>query len=405
MLTSTPDSPDARLCPYLCAANIKEEGFDFSVVKEMYFNPSDETTNRLRSGDLLVVEGGSVGVAQIWSGEIERCFIQNALHRVRAGKAVQNNYLKYMLDFARYSGYIDQVVNKATIAHYTGDKLARTPLVLPSVVEQHAIVEFLDQKTAEINSLMDDARRSIELLEEYRRSVISEAVTKGLDPSVPMKDSGVEWIGEIPTHWETVRAKRIVSFLPGYAYKSDDFTEDGVRLMRGINVGIDHIGWEETVFASEETVGATPEYRLSAGDLVVGLDRPWIKSGFRSAVVGVEDVPSYLVQRVAKVIPGDRCSTEFFHAVLQTNLFADSLGDVLTGVSVPHISTDQIGNMLLPLPPIAEQKAILDTLEKTLSEITSRVSKETRLIELLSEYRKSLISEAVTGKFKVPGVE
>ena len=132
-------------------------------------------------GDLLVCEGGDVGKVAIWDGSIEPCYIQNALHRIRPIGNNRNQFLKYWFYYIKAIGYIEMICNKATMAHYTREKVCQSYLLYMSPSEQQAIADYLDQKTAEIDDLITGIQESIAQLKSYRQSLISEAVTGKID--------------------------------------------------------------------------------------------------------------------------------------------------------------------------------------------------------------------------------
>jgi len=166
---------------YLCAINVTWDGIDISNLKEMWFSNEDKKKYSIKSGDLIVCEGGDAGRASIWDGSVENCYIQNAVHRVREKKSSSNKYLYYWLYFLKHAGYTDLICNKATIMHYTYEKFLNTILVLPDLDEQRKIVYYLDEKIAEINSLKKEIEEQLQKLKEYRQSLISEAVTGKID--------------------------------------------------------------------------------------------------------------------------------------------------------------------------------------------------------------------------------
>jgi len=166
---------------YLCAINVTWDGIDISNLKEMWFSNEDKKKYSIKSGDLIVCEGGDVGRASIWDGRVENCYIQNAVHRVREKKNSLNKYLYYWLYFLKHAGYIDLICNKATIMHYTYEKFLNTILVIPHLGEQQEIINYLDEKIEEINSLKKEIEQQIQKLKEYRQSLISEAVTGKID--------------------------------------------------------------------------------------------------------------------------------------------------------------------------------------------------------------------------------
>ena len=181
MIQSNQEDYSDTLEYYLCAINVTWDGIDISNLKEMWFSNEDKKKYSIKSGDLIVCEGGDVGRASIWDGRVENCYIQNAVHRVREKKNSLNKYLYYWLYFLKHAGYIDLICNKATIMHYTYEKFLNTILVIPHLGEQQEIINYLDEKIEEINSLKKEIEQQIQKLKEYRQSLIFEAVTGKID--------------------------------------------------------------------------------------------------------------------------------------------------------------------------------------------------------------------------------
>jgi type I restriction enzyme S subunit len=165
------------------------------------------------------------------------------------------------------------------------------PLALPPAPEQIAIAAFLDRETGKIDALVEEQRRLIELLKEKRQAVISHAVTKGLDPSAPMKDSGVEWLGEVPAHWEVKQLKRVATVLPGFAFSANGFSNDPghTRLLRGVNIAVGSIRWDDNIYWDRGTDDGLDKFELRPGDLVLGVcffsGSPQSNLGRKTAVV------------------------------------------------------------------------------------------------------------------------
>lgn len=205
MLQNDASSQDDELVPYLRAANIKWNGVDISDIKQMWVSPRDIKQLALAAGDLLISEGGDVGRSAIWKNELEACYFQNSVNRIRSKEGNSTRFLYYWISAIKDIGFIDIICNKSTIAHFTAEKVAGVPVPFPPREEQQTIAAFLDRETGKIDALIAEQRRLVELLAEKRQAVISHAVTKGLNPNAPMKDSGIEWLGEIPEHWEVLK--------------------------------------------------------------------------------------------------------------------------------------------------------------------------------------------------------
>lgn len=277
---------------------------------------------------------------------------------------------------------------------------------LPPATEQAALAAFLDRETGKIDALVEEQRRLIALLKEKRQAVISHAVTKGLNQSAPMKDSGVEWLGEVPAHWTVAPLKRFLSVLSGWAFPSSGFSANpaDVRLLRGVNVGVGEIKWDEVVYWARQEGDGLEGWKLNEGDVVIGMDRPWISSGLRVARIGKSDLPCLLLQRVAALRPGPSVEAEYLPYLLQGEAFQHHCVPEMTGVSVPHISPTQIGDFLVAMPADVEQAEILQHVQQVETSSARLVSTAERAIELLQERRAALISAAVTGKIDVRGL-
>jgi type I restriction enzyme S subunit len=276
-------------------------------------------------------------------------------------------------------------------------------LALPDGEEQTAIAAFLDRETAKIDALISEQEKLIALLAEKRQATISHAVTRGLNPNAPMKDSGVAWLGEVPAHWKVGKAGFYISVLPGYAFPSNGFSLDDsdVKLLRGINVGVGELRWDEVVYWPRTEVDGLEAFELQAGDVVIGMDRPLISSGMRVAFVKQQDLPCLLLQRVAKVQPGSSVDGRFIMRLLSSRVFEAHFTPETTGVSVPHISGEQISSFVIPVPPLAEQRRICDFLETELVKLEALNHESECAIALLGERRSALIAAAVTGQIDV----
>ena len=280
--------------------------------------------------------------------------------------------------------------------------MKRIYIPAPSLQEQRRIADYLNRKCSQIDAIIARQQEVIEKLKAYKLSVITEAVTKGLNPDVPMKDSGVEWIGEIPDFWNVVPLKTCADILPGYAFSSDDFDiENGTALLRGINVTPNGIRWEDVVYWNNPITEQLRTFELVAGDIVVGLDRPWVSGGTRVCWVTQKDLPALLLQRVCRIRAKENIDSRWIYHWIASKSFQEALSIETTGVSVPHISTKQIERFSITLPPIEVQHQICDTLEVKCYSVGNVIDKKQAIIDKLTQYKKSLTYEVVTGKKEV----
>jgi len=283
--------------------------------------------------------------------------------------------------------------------------LRRMSIALPPLDEQTAITAFLDRETAKIDALIAEQEKLIALLAEKRQATISHAVTRGLNPDAPMKDSGVQWLGEVPAHWRVGKTGFYASVLSGYAFPSTGFSLDDsyARLLRGINVGVGELRWDEVVYWKRETGDGLGAFELAAGDVVIGMDRPLISTGMRVAIVRQADLPCLLLQRVAKIQSGSQLYGRFIMRLLSSRAFEAHFAPETTGVSVPHISGEQISDFRIPVPPVIEQRDICDFLDEELVRLDKLGAEAAHAIDLLRERRSALIAAAVTGQIDVRG--
>lgn len=274
--------------------------------------------------------------------------------------------------------------------------------IVPPKAEQQRIADYLDNRTFEIDTLSSKVRSSIEEYKKLKQAVITQAVTKGVRGEREMKDSGVEWIGEIPKEWSVSPMKHFIDILPGYAFSSDDFCiEEGIPLLRGINVGVNEIRWDETVRWNHSISKQLESFFLKENDLVVGLDRPWISDGTRVAFIAKKDLPCLLLQRVCRIRTRCNFDIRWIYYWLSGSSFKDSLSTETTGISVPHISTKQIEQFIVAFPNLLEQTQVCNYLDAKCAEIDKLIAKKKQLIIELESYKKSLIYEVVTGKREV----
>ncbi len=212
------------------------------------------------------------------------------------------------------------------------------------------------------------------------------------------KDSGVEWLGEVPAHWRVGRCGFHLSVLSGFAFPSEGFTQDdgATRLLRGINVGVSRLKWEEPVYWHRGEGDGLAIYELRADDLVIGMDRPLISEGMRVAKVKESDLPCLLLQRVARLKLRDSLDVDLMLYLLSSQMFIAHFSPETTGVSVPHISPGQVTGFVIPLPPLPEQLLIVGFLDREVTKIDALMSEQRKLIGLLKEKREAVISHVVT---------
>lgn len=283
------------------------------------------------------------------------------------------------------------------------DELGRIEALEPPFGEQEAIVRYVNYINGNVNRFIRAKKKQIALLNEQKQAIIHRAVTRGLDPNVKLKPSGIEWLGDVPIHWDVTRLGRVTHLTTGFPFKSAGFSEgqNDTRLLRGINIAPGNIRWEQTVRWPANDRDRFALYELHEGDIVIGMDRPIIRTGVRVAKLGPSDVPALLLQRVARICADGRINRDFLFLLLAGKSFCDYLAPIFTGISVPHISPDQIKSFRVVLPSVEEQEAIVRKIEVMTKTISRSIDVADREIDLLREYRTRLIADIVTGRLDV----
>ena len=279
---------------------------------------------------------------------------------------------------------------------------------LPSLTEQTQIANFLDTKTKQIDKLIQNKEQKIKLLQEKRTAVINHAVTKGLNPDVEMKDSRVEWIGQIPVGWGLSKTKYLSSFSNGYSYRSQDWQdkENGIPVIRMSNIsenGQLNLTEKNTKYISPELSAETRLFRINKEDVLISMTDMSSKMGLLGkTMIFPFEGEYYLNQRVGRIkIENKKILTKFYHYTANTDNVRNQLKQEVYPNVQFNLSSETIKSGIIPLPPLPEQQQIVSYLNTKTQHIDELISKEQRKIELLKEYRQSLISDAVTGKIDV----
>lgn len=400
MLQTDASSPEDVLGPYLRAANIQWSGVDASDIKSMWLSVRDVVQLRLLPGDLLISEGGDVGRSCLWQGELEECYFQNSVNRVRPINGGSSRFLYYWMSTIKDKGYVDVLCNKSTIAHFTAEKVAAVPVPIPPNSEQESISHFLDRETAKIDALVAEQEQLITLLEEKRQAVISHAVTKGLDPSVPIKDSGVEWLGEVPAHWEVIPLKRLVvesvAGPYGASLTKDMYSSEGFRVYGQQQVIADDFSIGD-YFISEEKYEEMRRYTVYPDDVLVSV----MGTIGKVAVVTSDTAPGIINPRLVRYRCGSRVQPRFLQRVLMSQKHQEHLLFEAKGTTMDGLNMQTLGRVPVPIPPLIEQAEILDSVVRKIGELDPLLAEAEAAVSLLKERRSALISAAVTGQIDV----
>jgi type I restriction enzyme S subunit len=338
-----------------------------------------------------------------FQGGIEWCrqggCISSAYVMLVPGARVHAPFFVYLLKSKSYIQALQATTNLVRDGQALRyDNFAQVPLPVVPMAEQNAIAAFLDHETAKIDNLVAEQERLIELLKEKRQAVISHAVTKGLNPDVRMKDSGVEWLGDVPGHWAVVGLTKYLNSVVDYRGRTPTKVDDGVFLVTARNVGegrIDYAAAEEFIAASEY------ERVMSRGKPEVG-DVLFTTEAPLGHVANVDRTDVALAQRIIK-FRGDPAwlNNYFLKYWLMSGFCQADMVRLATGSTALGIKGSKVGQLRLCLPPVPEQVAIAEHLDSSLAKLDALTVEAQRGIDLLQERRTALMSAAVTGQIDV----
>jgi type I restriction enzyme, S subunit len=404
MLTPV-DAGGYSLRPYLRAQNINWFRADVSDLKEMWFSENELQKYRVGLNDILVSEGGEVGRTCIWENEVEECYLQNSVHKVTFKNGYDPRYFLYHFYWSGQSGYFSSIVNQISIGHLTGEKLRDVVLLLPDSGEQTAIASYLDRKTAEIDDLIAKKQLLIELLNEEKTAIINQAVTKGLNPDVPMKDSGIPWLGRIPENWEVKKLKYLCSLLKDGTHLPPPRVPSGYPLLSVRNL----VDGKRIRFLDDDSMISDADFRelekafaIKENDILLA-----IVGATMGKVSLVPKMEAFAIQRSLAIFRAreDLLSRLYLYYFFQSSYFQGLLWSNTGFSAQPGIYLGALSNFSVACPPtVYEQLQIAESIKSKIQEIETVVSRIDKETELLQEYRTALISEAVTGKIDVRGV-
>lgn len=360
-------------------SNRREDGFTVATVEAGY--------QGIEPGDLVVhgMDGfaGAIGISD------SRGKGTPALNVLSCSE--NKKYIMYLL---RAMAYTEVFMALSTgIRVRTCDtnwkKLKSLDYLIPPADEQQCIADFLDAKCAEIDALVADIQSQIDTLEQYKRSVITETVTKGLNPNAEMKDSGIQWIGDMPAHWNVIRGKYILHYMQKPVREDDGV----ITCFRDGEVTLRSNRREDGFTMSDKEIGYQG---IDVGDLVVhGMD------GFAGSI-GISDSRGK-ASPVLNVLDTDQCKRYIMY-YLRSMAYSDVFLALATGIRVRScdLRWNKLAELSYPVPPLDEQNAIVKHIDFVLSKADAVIADKKAQLATLDEYKKSLIFEYVTGKKEVP---
>ena len=317
---------------------------------------------------------------------------------LRSNKNISSRFYSYLFrtkiaqqEFKRWSRGIMEMRLRLYFSEF-GNIL----LPVPALEEQIKIVNYIEEKTKKIDTLIKKQQTLIELLKEKRQALISHVVTKGLDDSVAMKESGVEWLGEVPEGWKVLPLKYITT-------NNDDVLSDNTDKnyefnyvdIGSVDASIGIVKYEKLIYANAPS---RARRKVKSGDIIVSTVRTYLR-----AIASIEDKKDDLIVSTgfAVIRPKERFNSKFASYLLKSNYFVETVVAKSVGISYPAINSSELVTIKIILPPLKDQQKIANHLDQKTKQIDTLIEKSTKAIELLKERREALISAVVTGKVDV----
>lgn len=343
----------------------------------------------VNTNDVLIGMDGDFNIAK-WQGR--KALLNQRVCRIIDSPKLDTNFAYYLL--SQPLRLINDVTYATTVKHLSTNDLMNCLLPIPPLSEQVAIAAYLDSKCAKIDNVLSVQQKRIELLKELKQSIITNAVTKGLDKNVEFKPSGIEWIGDIPENWTIKKIKHLFRVYAGATpeTKNESYWDgDVVWVTPADYKTIDKIILEGSRNITREGLNSCNTQLVPKGSLIFSKRAP-------IGTVAISGVELCTNQGCLSCVPKNVNSTFFYYVM---SVFTDVFDMLGSGATFKEISVDSFVNVKLPVPSSLEQKIIASYLEKKCSAIDNQISKIERQIELLKEYKQSIITECVTGKRKV----
>ena len=361
---------------------------------------------KLERGDVLITKDSEawddIGVPSLVAESADDLLSGYHLALLRPLKEILGTYLARALQTKAVAYQFHVRANGVTRYGLTYSGIKSVQIPLPPLPEQRAIVRYLDYVDRRIRRYVDAKRKLIALLEEERQAVVNQAVTRGLDPDVPLKPSGVEWLGDVPEHWEMRRLKTVAEMRVSNVDKHTKEGESPVRLCNYVDVyKNDRITSGMDFMRATASLGEVERFRLQRNDVLITKDsETWNDIGVPALVTDTDDdlVCGY---HLALLRPYGKLLGPYLSRVLQTQGVAHQFHVQANGVTRYGLTHAGIQSVWLPLPPLSEQTAIVEYLDKAKTDIDAAIARARRQVELVEEYRTRLIADVVTGKLDV----
>lgn len=369
----------------------------YSTDTEVYYEGNEYPAESIiNNGDLLIGMDGDFNVAR-WNGA--KAILNQRVCKFEDSKVHSKSYMFYILPLILNK--INATKYATTVKHLSATDLSEMKLTVPPIEEQEVIAAYLDDVTGKVDALIAEKQTQVEDLRAYRTSLITETVTRGLNPDAPLRHSGIDWLGDIPQHWEMSALKYLTSKIgSGITPRggSEVYLDKGVLFIRSQNVYPDGLHLDDPKYISESIDESMSNTRVYTGDILLNITGASIG---RCCVYTMTESAN-VNQHVCIIRPlCNLIKNQFLSYVLNSKIGQDQIALFQTGGNREGLNFEQLKNFAIPLPPRSEQQAIAEFLDDKTEKIDALIDELNKQLDELAEYRQAVISEAVTGKVDV----
>ncbi len=401
------DESHVKLCNYT------DVYYNDTITENLEFMDATASTEQiakfsLRAGDTVLTKDSEtaddIAISAYVPRDLPGVVCGYHLSMVRPSENTHGAFIKWLFDSHFMKAQAEVSANGLTRVGLGQYALDNIYLALPLFEEQSSIERFLAQESGKIDVLVEDQQRLIELLKEKRQAVISHAVTKGLDPDSPMKDSGIEWLGKIPSNWSASPVKYSCSFVKDGTHLPPSRVDVGIPLLSVRNLVDGHFVLldDDSMISEQDYLELCRTFVPVVGDVLLAI----VGATLGKTAVIPEGLGQFYIQRSLAIFrtKGSEFNHRFLNFVFQSDQFQQLLWQHVGYSAQPGIYLGVLQNFRLPIPPFSEQLEIVAFLEREVAKFDTLTTEATHAIDLLQERRTALISAAVTGKIDVRGL-
>ncbi|HHP5683361.1 TPA: restriction endonuclease subunit S [Campylobacter jejuni] len=344
----------------------------------------------ISNNDILIALSGAT------TGKIAFCDTDNKAYINQRVAIVRSKLklVKYYFLTRGFSLLIELACNGSAQPNISTKEIGEFKIPLPPLKEQEQIANFLDEKCKKIANFIEKKEKLITLLKEQKQALINETITKGLDKNINFKDSGIEWLGEIPQHWRIVKLKYVAFTNIGLVYTPDDIIEnpdEGYPVLRANNIQNGKIDYQDLIYIKSKQIGK--KQIISSGDLLM-----CVRNGSENLLGKTAKIQDGYFSFGAFTAIIKSQFNDYFYWIFQTNMLRKSIASFSASNGIGQISQDDIKNFIISFPPLKEQEQIAQFLDSEISKIDKIIEKTKKQIKLIKEYKTTLINRAVCGR-------